>query len=671
MSCHNTNNDCGCSKPCNTVHCECPVRIDSDCVTVKNSNFTCSNIEDEQTLTEVLNQIDEYICDKFDLTVSFFTLLNVGAGSQIYKGVDGTGRKLIRTLVDSNLINLTQGTDEITISVDETALNTFIEANQKLTTLASVGSGQTLIKGSTITGDTTRYDIKELISSDESVQISPTTDEVDITTCLVSPNDSVRVELVNSCWEISLPSDENIKQFYVNQDYTGTSNGSILKPFPSLVDALMEMIGTSTDIATPQYPYAQIILQTDVTVTQAELTANSILQNKLSVNTMTLKSDSTQKRTITFEGTTNYPIDTELLVSEVGFDGSSNLLAPVLISLESVEIVCTEAKGIVKHRSYSGGSVNTYDSLFIAKNTGIVSGYKPSGSYVNALKSDTTNIQHFGNDVLVQSTITNDTPHLYFYGYGAGGEGTAVLENVTLKGTNQNLLRLYQTSVIVSGTFETTYDIYYLNTEDETVTDGTYLPKSDISYFDLEDAFLVINYFNESAPYPINVDDVVSGRPNFVGGCNSIFKLRGVALSKYKDLVIRQGFISGTLANYLIDTDKDFSTNIANSDFSNFYSHQEALLLSESPQPVSTKVITFNNSSLNNVSLKDVSNNITLSGDFATVNSLPFSTTLPAYESNSLAKAAGLIEGNFYINNNATFMTDNAGGAPGFLTIVF
>jgi len=123
------------------------------------------------------------------------------------------------------------------------------------------------------------------------------------------------------------------------------------------------------------------------------------------------------------------------------------------------------------------------------------------------------------------------------------------------------------------------------------------------------------------------------------------------------------------MGEYLLDTDKYSETNVE-CNFGNFYSNTEALLLTESPQPITTKLVNFNNSVVKNVTVEDSLNNIKLIANFANINSLPLSTTLPAYQSNSLAKLAGLVQGNFYINNNTTFMLSNAGGSPGFLTIV-
>jgi len=124
---YNTNN-CGCSDttPCTPSPCPCPVLLSSDCVNNVTEDLLCSGILKGQTLSEVLVQLDAYICSKFDTAINYFGLVNIGEGSQIYKGLSPIGKKELRTLLATGLINITQGVDDITITVDETALDTFV-----------------------------------------------------------------------------------------------------------------------------------------------------------------------------------------------------------------------------------------------------------------------------------------------------------------------------------------------------------------------------------------------------------------------------------------------------------------------------------------------------------------------------------------------------------------
>lgn len=170
-------NTCGCATP---TDCSCKVMVTTDCVTLA-ENLTCSNILKGQTQTEVLKQLDAYICQRFESVTRFFTLINLGGGSELYKGSSPFGKKEFRTLIDSGLINLVQGVDTVTISVDEVVLNTFIEANQKTYSTLNSGVGAQVYKSTTIVGDNTQFNLRKIKSSDSSVSIVEGLDDINIT----------------------------------------------------------------------------------------------------------------------------------------------------------------------------------------------------------------------------------------------------------------------------------------------------------------------------------------------------------------------------------------------------------------------------------------------------------------------------------------------------------
>lgn len=172
--------NCTCQEPCLTPDCACKVFITTDCVTLS-EDLTCSNILKGQTETEVLKQLDTYICERFTSVENFLKIINVGTGIGVYKGVSVLGKKELKTLVDSNLINIVAGTDTITISVDETVLNTFIEANQKTYSVLNTGVGAEIYKNNTVTGDNTQLNLRKIKSSDNSVTIVQGIDDINIT----------------------------------------------------------------------------------------------------------------------------------------------------------------------------------------------------------------------------------------------------------------------------------------------------------------------------------------------------------------------------------------------------------------------------------------------------------------------------------------------------------
>ena len=173
------NNNCECGGDLQ-IDCTCKVRLSSDFITLK-EDLVCSNILKGQTETEALKQLDKYICQRFESLENFFDLINVGSGSQIYKGISNIGKKQLRTLVKSNLITITQGTDIVTIAVNEVNLIPFIKANQKTYSAISTGAGSEIYKNTTVVGDNSQLNFRKIKSSNASVNISQGVDDIDIT----------------------------------------------------------------------------------------------------------------------------------------------------------------------------------------------------------------------------------------------------------------------------------------------------------------------------------------------------------------------------------------------------------------------------------------------------------------------------------------------------------
>jgi hypothetical protein len=172
-------NNCECGGELQ-VDCTCKTRLSTDCITLK-EDLVCSNILKGQTETEALKLLDAYICERFESLENFFDLINVGSGSQIYKGISNIGKKQLRTLLNSNLISLIQGENDITISVNEVNLIPFIKANQKTYSALNSGTGSNIYKDLTVVGDNTQLNFRKLKSSNASVNILQGTDDIDIT----------------------------------------------------------------------------------------------------------------------------------------------------------------------------------------------------------------------------------------------------------------------------------------------------------------------------------------------------------------------------------------------------------------------------------------------------------------------------------------------------------
>lgn len=89
--------------------------------------------------------MDEQFCVKFDTITNYFTIINVGTGEDVYKGVNNLGQKELKRIVkEGDLITVSSDENTIFIGLDEESLNTFIEANQKLTVVEAQNTGRTL-----------------------------------------------------------------------------------------------------------------------------------------------------------------------------------------------------------------------------------------------------------------------------------------------------------------------------------------------------------------------------------------------------------------------------------------------------------------------------------------------------------------------------------------------
>lgn len=94
-----------CNQPplCAPNDCSCPIKdLSTDCILYTGPNLPCSGIESKTILTDLIEQLDEFICTKVDQTSALVTLINVGEGEDIYAGDNLLGKK-IRTIQTTNI----------------------------------------------------------------------------------------------------------------------------------------------------------------------------------------------------------------------------------------------------------------------------------------------------------------------------------------------------------------------------------------------------------------------------------------------------------------------------------------------------------------------------------------------------------------------------------------
>ena len=212
--------------------CTCPVQIKSSCVTVYDGNdLECSGIQSGLPLNQTIELLDNYICEAIDEINSSINLINVGTGEDIYAGIDGIGRRKIKRVnTDSNILTITPNTDDITFGIDEGALDTFIEANQKTYSVANVGTDPLRVnvyRDSTVVGDNTQFNFRTVVQENQGMgesflrDIQQTTDELKVRVkTLVS--DNLTITATDEEVRIETPMTASIPALYVNNLYVPT-----------------------------------------------------------------------------------------------------------------------------------------------------------------------------------------------------------------------------------------------------------------------------------------------------------------------------------------------------------------------------------------------------------------------------------------------------------------
>lgn len=109
--------------PCFQAECGCTYKVDTDCITYSGEDLTCSSIPSTTNLSEVLEGLDNYICDVKDL-IGSLQISNVGSGAESFKGINVTGVREFRTLVSTEPnLTITEGTNTIDFDIAESSVS--------------------------------------------------------------------------------------------------------------------------------------------------------------------------------------------------------------------------------------------------------------------------------------------------------------------------------------------------------------------------------------------------------------------------------------------------------------------------------------------------------------------------------------------------------------------
>ena len=206
-NCGNTITTSSVCSSCVPNDCACPIKdLSTDCIQYTGEDLPCTEIKEGTLMTEAFSQLDTYLCDLSTQLANSFSLISVGAGTRVYKGVDGIGRKEIRSIKTTNTI-LTSGLSldnkEVEIGINTTVLGQFVQANQITYAATNIvtGTGAGVYESSTPVGNNVTFNFRKIKSSDLKL--------------LVTENAS----------DISLDLDDTLlEQFVKNNQYTYSIN---------------------------------------------------------------------------------------------------------------------------------------------------------------------------------------------------------------------------------------------------------------------------------------------------------------------------------------------------------------------------------------------------------------------------------------------------------------
>lgn len=239
----NTNQGCsGCTTtPCQsgTANCQCPVKdLSTDCIVYRGADLTCSSIEQDTVLTQLIRDLDTFICNKFNEAIRYLTLTNVGTGANVFKGISNTGERELRSIITDNntlldviqnadTINIKAGTHRLELTSNQLAL--IVNTNQGDRTLTTVtlpsSAVDTFVQGSTFNSSnsvltTTRNNSQP----DITVDLSALNNHVESTAYNASTN-NIELTLTDSS-TVTLNVDNIFTDAQIRSNYLETNSSS-------------------------------------------------------------------------------------------------------------------------------------------------------------------------------------------------------------------------------------------------------------------------------------------------------------------------------------------------------------------------------------------------------------------------------------------------------------
>lgn len=425
-------------------------------------------------------------------------------------------------------------------------------------------------------------------------------------------------------------ADETIKQFYVNEKYTGggeenKGTGSILKPFKKLIYAYEACIGNGSAIA-PQFGNSTITVQSDCTVTQSDLDSVPKLKNKLSVNRVTLECENSATINLTINN--HYPFSTSFLKNEAI---SSGWKGEVRLTFGVVRISSDKIAGIFDLESYTGDGINLTASL---KDVSIADNYNfQLFTPLFDLRNPTKPIKFFETQVKAQvNEVPNQYPIVYVHGLNSIGLGNTSIGRLNIANSSQTLIKFENTTISM--------DTLILQRIGPYVTVDSLTnrkPKDGIYRLEVVNSWLKID--------SLIMNDETSG----LGGDDALIRYFDDIPYDGGNLIIRSGFVYNARCNKVLSVNGTVNRMmyLGNCDFASAQSYLMALYNENGTS--NPRTVYLDGSKINNVKKTSVSG-IQMGAPIAYLNGTIFST-LPYYNDQADAQSHNAIPNTFYLKS--------------------
>ena len=612
--CHKCNN----TSICKQDDCSCPVRdLSTDCVLYTGANLTCSGIQSKTVLTDLIEQLDEFICTLVQQSTSTTTLLSIGEGEDIYSGADLQGRKKIRTL-KINSLGLPGGLDIVKpLELDPSDGLVIPSRKLKVNNLGTTG-----------------FDLVKPLELDANDGLVISAKKID--------SDSLSIVDSGTTLKIDTPSFGTLKVFYVNSGYYGSQElGTRIKPFKTLkkaIEAYVDAPNGGTHLSPVNNNLVQIELLSNVTADST---------TPLSVIGLNIKGNGFQ---IIMYHTQEYPISTKYLIDLDPKTGNGSLLNPINMTFDNIRFISVNTPKIIYNLNYTSPTFTGSQNM--ARIT-LLNCLIHEATYAGSNSSAYTNTGqfHFGVPVFAQNTLPGDAYMIKVENVTWDNGSGLILSNCDLRPTTSTALYYKNTVGGINDKLKIDFNYRYRNYS--TISGPDYLNSLVVNSIVLENDFATTNIGANNTF--IKVSELVSvSHPSSVGGQDAFIKTIGPSTA-----VISKGDFYIEKFNNLIQMDSD-TTAI---DLTNF--DASAAIISDSVNgafkfngtPGVQKYVWVQDSIIINVKQGTPQINYILPlASFATVNGAMF-TLQSSYPDDAAALAGGLISNNIYFNTTTNSLT--------------